>query len=109
MKDTNLNELLFSLYEEEIEELKTLSEEEITKCVNKMKEIEVIYKDRLRDSLVLTVRDKMQNSLKSIVEKFNELESRIIKNKLDYSLLWKCEYAKANLISIMMDIEEMCN
>ena len=76
---------------------------------NKMKEIEVIYKDRLRDSLVLTVSDKMQKTLKSIVEKFNELESRIIKNKLDYSLLWKCEYAKANLISIMMDLEEMCN
>ena len=109
MKDTNLNELLYGLYEEEIEELKRISEDKMEMIINKMKDIEEIYQNKLRDNLVITVSNNMQDELKQMVDKFNELESRIIKNKVDHSLLWKCEYAKANLISLMMDIDSIYN
>ena len=63
------------------------------------------YENRLRDKALTDSIEKFNNEIKNLIDKINVVEMSSIKNKNE-KLMFQCESRKADLLNIMIYLQE---
>ena len=67
--------------------------------------VDVKYENSLRDIQLINAIKEYNNEIKNLIDKINNVESISIKNKNE-NLMFTCENRKAQLINIMIYLQE---
>lgn len=67
--------------------------------------VDVKYENSLRDMQLINAIKEYNNEIKNLIDKINNVESTSIKNKNE-NLMFTCENRKAQLINIMIYLQE---